>query len=90
MTEVDARVMENVRAFLAKLRLAGIHITKAYLFGSHSKGLADRWSDIDIALVSPQISDNRFEERVRLAEVAMDIDDRIEPLPFNPDTFAGA
>jgi predicted nucleotidyltransferase len=87
MAEVDVRVIENVRAFLNRLRLAGIHISKAYLFGSYSKGQADRWSDIDVAVVSPQISGNRFEERVRLAEMAIDIDDRIEPLPFTPESF---
>jgi len=87
MAEIDRQVMGNVRAFLAKLRLAGIHITKAYLFGSFSNGRADRWSDIDVAVVSPQIRGNRFEERVRLAEMAMGIDDRIEPLPFTPETF---
>jgi hypothetical protein len=33
------------------------------------------------AVVSPQISDDRFEERIRLTEIALSIDDRIEPLP---------
>lgn len=87
MAEIDRQVMDNVRSFLNRLRLAGIHISKAYLFGSYSKGQADRWSDIDVAVVSPQISGNRFEERVRLAEMAIGIDDRIEPLPFNHETF---
>ena len=87
MAEVDIQVINNVQSFLSKLRLAGIHISQAYLFGSYSKGLADRWSDIDVAVVSPQISGNRFEERVRLAGMAIGIDDRIEPLPFNPETF---
>jgi predicted nucleotidyltransferase len=77
MAEIDVRVIDNVRSFLDKLRLAGIHISKAYLFGSYSKGQADRWSDIDVAVVSPQISGNRFEERVRLAEMAIGIDDRM-------------
>ena len=87
MVEIDAVVMENVRLFLDKLRNAGILVSKAYIFGSYVSGKADKWSDIDIAVVSPQIGDDRFEERVRLTELAMSVDDRIDPLPFNQDTF---
>ncbi len=88
MAEIDAAVMENVRLFLDKLRNKGISVSKAYLFGSYARGRADKWSDIDIAIVSPQIGDDRFEERVRLTELAMSVDDRIEPLPFNQGTFS--
>jgi len=63
-------------------------ISKAYIFGSYAKGKADKWSDIDIAIVSPQIGNDRFEERVRLTELALSVDDRIEPLPFNQETFS--
>ena len=48
----------------------------------------DKWSDIDVAIVSPQISNDRFEERIRLTELAISVDDRIEPLPFNLDSFS--
>ena len=87
MAEIDAVVIENVRMFLEKLRNTGMSISEAYIFGSYAKGKADKWSDVDIAVVSPQIGNDRFEERVRLTELAMSVDDRIEPLPFNQDTF---
>jgi predicted nucleotidyltransferase len=48
----------------------------------------DKWSDIDVAIVSPQISNDRFEERIRLTELAISVDDRLEPLPFNLDSFS--
>ena len=88
MAEIDAVVMENVRLYLDKLRNTGMLISKAYIFGSYAKGKADKWSDIDIAIVSPQIGNDRFEERVRLTELALSVDDRIEPLPFNQETFS--
>ena len=88
MVEIDAVVMANVRLFLDKLRNTGMSISEAYIFGSYAKGKADKWSDIDIAIVSPQIGADRFEERVRLTELAVSVDDRIEPLPFNQDTFS--
>ena len=55
--------------------------------GSHLTGKADEWSDIDVAVISPQIGPDRFEERVRLTKIAFAVDDRIEPLPFSPDSF---
>ena len=87
MAEIEPVVFKKVQAFLDKLRLTGFHISKAYIFGSYAKGQADRWSDIDVAIISPQISNDRFEERIRLTELSMSIDDRIEPLPFNLDSF---
>lgn len=87
MAEIDNAVMENVGAFLERLKAAGMQIAGAYLFGSHLTGKADEWSDIDVAVISPQIGADRFEERVRLTKIAFAIDDRIEPLPFSPDSF---
>lgn len=88
MAEIEPLVVKKVQSFLEKLRLKGFQISKAYIFGSYAKGQEDRWSDIDVAVISPQIGNDRFEERIRLTELAMSIDDRIEPLPFNPDSFS--
>lgn len=87
MAEIDVAVMENVTAFLERLKAAGMQIAGAWLFGSHLTGKADEWSDIDLAVISPQIGPDRFEERVRLTKIAFAVDDRIEPLPFSPDSF---
>ncbi len=87
MAEIDNVVLQNVKTFLDRLKSAGIHVSEAYLFGSHLTGKADEWSDIDVAIVSPQFSEDRFEERVMLTKMAISIDDRIEPVPFTPDSF---
>lgn len=88
MAEIESVVYKKVQSFLNKLRLTGFHISKAYIFGSYAKGQEDQWSDIDVAIISPQISNDRFEERIRLTELAISIDDRIEPMPFNLDSFS--
>ena len=87
MAEINNLILEIVRRYLKRLNECGIHVEKAYIFGSCSRSTDDRWSDIDLAVVSPEIEDDRFEERVRLMKLAVDIDSRIEPLPFRPDTF---
>lgn len=88
MAEIEAVVFRNVNSFLDKLRRTGFYISQAYIFGSYAKGQEDKWSDIDVAVVSPQIGNDRFEERIRLTELAISVDDRLEPLPFNLDSFS--
>jgi UDP-glucuronate 4-epimerase len=43
MVEIQSLVYKNVQSFLEKLRGAGFHIAKAYIFGSHVTGQVDQW-----------------------------------------------
>jgi uncharacterized protein len=86
MGKVPASIEKNVRRFIEEaghLR----RIKKAYLYGSHAKGMASKWSDIDIAVISNEFSDDLFEERISLMRIASRIDDRIEPYPFLETAF---
>ncbi len=87
MAEIHAGVKSSILTFLKKLREHGITPQKAYIFGSYSKGLESKFSDIDLAVVSTDLTDDRFNERLRLMKIASDIDNRLEPVPFNPNTF---
>ena len=87
MAEINASIIETLKKFLEKLKENGIPIEAAYLFGSYAKGRAKEWSDIDVAVISSDISDDRLEERIRLSKISSHIDSRIEPVPFRPDTF---
>lgn len=87
MVEINDLVNNLACKFLDKIREQGIKIDLAYLFGSYAKGTENRWSDIDIAIVSRDFTDDRFQERVRLTLMSYDIDSRIEPVPFRPENF---
>jgi len=87
MVEINPSVKKSVSFFLRKLNENGIKIEKAYIFGSYSKGIENRLSDIDVAIISSDLTDDRFNERIRLMKMAYDIDIRIEPVPFNLNTF---
>lgn len=87
MARIDAPVAESIRRFLDHLGSEGIRVERAYLFGSFAGGKPSRWSDIDIAIVSPDVSEDRFQERVRLMLLSSSIDSRIEPVPFRPEAF---
>ena len=87
MAEINPLVKKKVSYFLNKLNESGIKPDKAYIFGSYSKGLENRLSDIDVAIISSDLTDDRFNERIRLMKIAYNIDSRIEPVPFNSNTF---
>ena len=86
MVEVQDSIPLIVKRFLAAVRLRK-RVEKAYLYGSHTSGRETQWSDIDIAVISSDFSNDLFDERVALMRLAADIDDRIEPHPFTPETF---
>ena len=86
MAERDAHVNEKIRDFLEKAR-EKYTVTCAYLYGSFAKGTSNKWSDIDLAIVSPDFSDDPSEDRLFLMRLATTIDDRIEPRPFREESF---
>jgi len=85
MAKVDAQILRTVKRFLRALSEQGIKVEAAYIFGSYAAGKENQWSDIDVAVVSSDISDDRLSERVRLARVSYGIDRRLEPVPFSPE-----
>ena len=86
MAQIAPDVIASVERFLAVVRQR-LRIDAAYLYGSQAAGSARPWSDIDVAVISPDFSDDLFQERVALMQCAAAIDDRIEPQPFTPDRF---
>jgi predicted nucleotidyltransferase len=55
-------------------------VDRAYIFGSHATGTADRWSDIDVALFVVGAEDWDLHFRARLAaQVQKEAGDEVEP-----------
>ena len=79
-------IVKKVKMFLLKLKESGVCVESAYLFGSSAKR-SSKFSDIDVAVISSDFSEDRFEEGIKLARIAVQIDNRIEPIPFTPDSF---
>ena len=80
-------IIEVVKKYIEELEKNGIRIREAIIFGSFVKGTSKEWSDIDIALVSPDFTGDRFEDRRRIVLLRRKIDSRIEPIPFRPEDF---
>ena len=86
MANILPSIEKSIQRFLNAVRRQ-YRIQAAYLYGSQTKGKATQWSDIDVAVVSPDFSDDLFEERLILMQLAAHIDDRIEPRLFKVETF---
>jgi predicted nucleotidyltransferase len=63
-----------------------LRINKAYLFGSYSKGTFTKDSDIDLAIVMPDINDI-IETQIQLMVLRRNFSIDIEPHPFNESDF---
>ena len=87
MAQIAPDVIASVERFLAIVRQR-LRVDAAYLYGSQATGSAGPWSDIDVAVVSPDFSADLFQDRISLMQWAAVIDDRIEPQPFTPDRFS--
>jgi predicted nucleotidyltransferase len=82
-----AHVIEKVQEFLVALQAEDITITMAYLYGSHTTETAHKDSDIDVVIVSPDLSGDRLEDWCQLNRVATRIDVRLEVIGFRPEQF---
>ena len=87
MAEITHSPIAVVKKLLDVLRAANIRIEKAFLFGSHARGNPGKWSDIDVALVSPDFSGMSFYDSKKLNPFVLKVDTRIELHPFRPEDF---
>lgn len=84
---VEREIIEKLTAFYKALEETSIRVTKIVLYGSRAIGKFHKDSDIDVAIVSPDFGRDRFEEGVRLFQVAYKIDPRIEPVPVSLESY---
>ncbi|MBI5526675.1 MAG: nucleotidyltransferase domain-containing protein [Deltaproteobacteria bacterium] len=86
---VDAAVVAGVRSYLRELALRGVPASFGVVFGSYAAGRADKWSDIDLLVVSPLFDGDFPHDRVSLLwRVAARTDNRIEPIPCGEKQWA--
>ncbi len=86
-SQVNRTVLRKSNQFVAALQAKGLQVERAYLYGSYAKGHARRDSDIDIAIVSRDLTGDWLEDYCRLTRIADSIDARIEVIPFQPKDF---
>ena len=79
---VDPVIVKNVSKYLKALHDEGLAVRFGVIFGSYVTGHADRWSDIDVLVVSPRFDGPRDRRDIDLIwRLAAKLDSRIEPIP---------
>ncbi len=81
------QIIEKVHALLDALRSEGLTIPSAYLYGSYASKTALPDSDIDVAIISPDLSGDRLQDWLRLMLIAVRLDTRFEVIGFRPEQF---
>jgi len=86
-SDAAATIEGVLERYLERLMSSDLRIDQVYLFGSFAVGTPHQWSDIDLAVVSPDFTDDVIENDMRLARLTWDVDVRIEPHAFRPEDF---
>lgn len=83
---MDKGINRTVKKFIDVVAKQQPGLISAYLFGSFARNSQRPESDIDVALVISNLSDNeRFDTQVKLMMLASKIDNRIEPHPISSE-----
>jgi predicted nucleotidyltransferase len=81
---VDPTIMSMINKYLQRVREFGIPVEKAILFGSHAKGAAHKYSDVDLCVVSDQFGKDSHQELLTLLKLTDKETVDIEPHPYSP------
>ena len=80
-------IRPTIDRYIEALRRSGISPQKVYLYGSYARGTPRKESDIDLAIISENLSGDTFEDDLTLMRLTWDVDTRIEPHAFRPEEF---
>jgi len=83
------QVIENVSKYAQQI-VKHIVVDKVVLFGSYAKNTYNENSDIDVAIIVNEVSDDFLQTSKLLNKLTRDIDYRIEPVLLGKnDDFSG-
>lgn len=81
----DKKVREEIDKFVLVLKENNIPVDKIILYGSYAKQTPKNYSDIDLAVVSPQFGKSEIDEMMLLSKLAWQASDRIESIPLTQE-----
>ncbi|NSW83934.1 MAG: nucleotidyltransferase domain-containing protein [Syntrophothermus sp.] len=89
MDKSNLEIHKTIENFKKSLSKYGINVEKAFLYGSHAKGTAHQFSDIDLIVISPDFEGLNFKQRCEvLGRAIVEVMEPIEPLAYTPEEFA--
>ena len=88
MANAEVEVTDIIESVVRQLK-PELPVTKVILFGSYVSGVTRKWSDIDVAIVSPNFSGVPLWRRQELlAALLPQADVRLSPLAYSPEELS--
>jgi predicted nucleotidyltransferase len=85
--QINPSVIELAREFKEALEADNYDIREFFVFGSQVKGTATPSSDIDVLIVSPNVTGCRPDDYPKLRRISRPISIDLEPHAFPPEEF---
>lgn len=82
---IPEAIVRDLSQLIAELGKENIRIERTILFGSQVRGKTTEWSDIDVALVSPDFSGSRYDDNCRIRKTKPRTNMRFEILRGVPN-----
>lgn len=84
---VEERIKQIIQRFVDIIIKKGVRIEQVILYGSYASGNVNLYSDIDLAIISPDFGNDKFEESKLLLQTAWRVDPRLQPVPISSESF---
>lgn len=84
MVQNKTLIKNKIKEFIKKLE-KHITVKKVILYGSWANGNPDTYSDIDLAVFSPDFGKHKLKELQLLSKLAWEVDESIEAIPYSID-----
>jgi predicted nucleotidyltransferase len=85
---IDKKASDLIDSFVDALKIENFNIKYVYLFGSYANNKNHEDSDIDVAVILGNTSENIFDKQMKMMRIASRLDDvRIEPHPVYLEDF---
>jgi hypothetical protein len=90
MVKTEAELRRIVREYVRALE-SEIRVSKVILYGSYAHGKPHEWSDVDIAVISPDFDGlDRWERQALLGRKRLGCDLSLEPLGYSLEEYENA
>jgi len=86
MVKNKAVIINKIKKYIKALE-KNITIYKVILYGSWANGKPDEFSDIDLAIFSPDFGKHKLKELQMLSKLSWKIDESIEAIPYSSNTL---
>ena len=84
---MNRKILKITNKYKKILEDFGVPVQNIFIFGSYAKGTENRWSDLDVGIVSPMFGVDRISERVFLMRIRDAETSIIEPHPISVKDF---